>query len=545
MKRLRLVLSSLLVLGTTFATLPGCADEVIEEGEDLDGDGKADGTQAGVSVDNLNGIWDGTLGGTGLEDAVIKSWPAVGIQLELGGKTYTLTRTGNKLTGEGVELTIKPNNPGQRDDAMEGKVDGETVKLARDIELKDTITVELPKDRPFRVFLQDTLMPLAQLDRESYTLLDAEQMKRFMESTVLFKAGSFQRKYMKGSTRAEQNQHFFAMLDEMDGLETTPRAAIYDPKFTSAVKAHLKDSSLTGLALTNFNLYFLTGAGRSLVLPFSSDAKAYFITDRPARAEKLGLVVMDTPSHGPLASTFGRQLLDLGEMPANDNATYAKAVMDLMLKSDPTAVSSLSGVGKSALVDWYAVMAIEDYRGIGFGNEGLGWGYNLTNVQFYGLLARALARPGQTDAEGKPVAGQVIVGDELRPGDPSYVDVLNGGNDMQEYPDMARLKTLATKFLREKHAPVVAEVEAAFAAVIPAAELDSRARQDIFHFITAQLYDNEGRMAALTGAKADRAVAAVVELVRTLERDSANLEAYVLANGITKSNAPAPKATGF
>lgn len=525
MKTWKIVLSSLL--------LAACAaDEPLEGGEDLDGDGKADGTQTGVSADNLNGLWDGKLGSTAVDDVVIRSWSSVGIELQLGEKVYKLTRTSNKLKGTGVELDIVAHAPGQRDDALKGKVDGKSITLARDIEIKDTMRVELPRDRPWRTFLAETLAPLAQQDRESYVVLDSAKIKEFMESTVLYQAGSFQRKYMKGANRTEQNAEFAAMIDEMDGLETTPRAAIYDPKFTSAVKAHLKDSSLTGLALVNFNLYFTTGAGRSVILPFTDDTFAYFITDRPARAEKLGLVVMDTPSHGPLASTFGRQLLDLGEMPAADTVTYTKAMIELLAKSDPSTTAQLSGVGKSALVDYYAVMAIEDYRGTDFGNPNLGWGYNLTNAQLYGLLVRSLKN-------------QLIIGNELRPGDPSYVDVLNNGNDMREYPDMAKLKTLATKWLRQAHAAEVADVEAAFREVIPATELDTRAKTDIFHFVTAQFYDAKGRYANLRGASADRAVAAVVKLMDVIGRDSAALEAYLLTQGITKSSVPAPKATGF
>lgn len=541
MKRLKIVLSSIVALGTI--QLVGCIDGSVSEGEDLDGDGKADGTQSGVSADNLNGVWDGKLGTAAIDDAVIRSWPAVGIELTIGDKVYKLTRTGNKLKAEGVELTIVPNEPGQRDDAISGKVEGKTVKLARDIEVKDTITVQLPGDRPWRMFLADTLAPLAHQDRESYVVMDADRIKEFMATTVLYKAGSFQRKYMKGSTPAERDAHFMQMIDEMDGLETTPRAAIFDPKFTSAVKAHLKDSSLTGLALTNFNLYFTTAAGRSVVMPFTDDTLAYFITDRPVRAAKLGLVVMDTPSHGPLASTFGRQLLDLGEMPPEDTVTYATAMTELLAKSDARTTAQLSGVGKSALVDYYAVMAIEDYRGTDFGNPGLGWGYNLTNAQLYGLLVRALARPGETDSAGKPVNGQLVVGSQLRPGDPSYVDVLNGGNDMQEYTDMAKLKTLTTKWLRQAHPAVVAEVEAAFAGVISIADADTRAKNDIFHYITGQFYTDKS--AALRGAAADRAVTAVTKLIETITRDSAALETFLLSQGITKSNQPAPKATGF
>jgi hypothetical protein len=190
-------------------------------------------------------------------------------------------------------------------------------------------------------------------------------------------------------------------------------------------------------------------------------------------------------------------------------------------------------------------MAIEDYRGVAFGNPDLGWGYNMTNVQFYGLVVRALARPGQMDSTGKPVIGQVIVGSQLKPGDPSYADVLNGGNDMQEYPDMARLKTLATDFLKRNHADVVANVQTAFANIVPLAQADFRAQNDIFHYITSQFYDSQGRTAKLKGAAADAAIAAVAAVFDTLQSDSANFEAFILQNGVTKANDPAPKSTGF
>jgi len=522
--------------------MPACVDS--DGGEDLDGDGKADGTN-GVSDDNLNGIWDTKVGSSHVADTSIEAWNAVGVRLHFGDKVYQLTRSANKLTASGVALEIKANDPGQRDDQIVGKIDGKSVTLSRDVDLKPTLTLDLPGNKPFRMFLTEDLMPLAQQDRESYVELDASKVKSWMKTTVLYKAGSFQRKYMKGTTREQQDANFLAMIDKLDGIDTSPRSAIYDPKFSGAIKDSIKDQSMTGLALTNFNLYFTTAAGRSVILPLTSDSKAYFITDRPARADKIGLVVMDTPSHGPLASTFGRQLLDMGEMPANDNQTYARAIMELLVKSDPRSVSSLSDVGKSAMTDWYAVMAIEDYRGVAFGNPELGWGYNMTNVQFFGLVARALARPTQKDSAGHAIAGQVIVGTQLRPGDPSYADVLNSGNDMREYPDMARLKQLANDFLKSKHATEYADVQAAFANVIPASELDDRAKTDIFHFIDAQLYDEKGRMKSLTGAAADRAIRAVTALFNALETDSTAFETYILAHGITKSNEAAPKATGF
>jgi hypothetical protein len=203
-----------------------------------------------------------------------------------------------------------------------------------------------------------------------------------------------------------------------------------------------------------------------------------------------------------------------------------------MVKSDPARASLLSGTGRSALTDWYAVMAIEDYRGVAFGWPTLGWGYNMTNVQFYGLVVKALG-------------GQVIVGSELRPGDPSYADVLNNGNDMQEYTDMANLKVLATNYLREKHPAEIAAVESAFAAYVPKSQAGWRAQSDIFHYVCANLYDSQNRIATLRGAPANVAIDAVVALTDLLRAESTAFEAYILSQGYTKSAVPAPKSTGF
>jgi hypothetical protein len=536
----------------TFGALLGaCTDATLEDNGDqydIDPDGKADTaatTTPIVSDDNLNGQWIATIASKPQDDIVIESWAANGIKVHVGAAVYTATRQANKLTGTGVALTINPNKAGVRDDTMDGTINGLTVHLDRDVEVKDPITLAFPGDRPFRVFLMDTIAPAAQRDRESYAHATFADLTKFLYSCELYKKGSWLRTYMKGATWADQAASFKKIISSVDGVESSPRQLIGNVRFQNAVKASLKDQTKVGLALSSFSMYFTTAMGRALRLPVTAGSMAYFITDRPTRSEKIGLVVMDTPTHGPLASTFGRQLLDMGAMPATDNGSYARAVMQLLAKSDNSAAGKLSGVGQSALTDWYAVMAIEDYRGMAFGSPTLGWGYNMTNVQFFGLVVRALAHADAKDSAGNPVLGQVIVGSELRPGDPSYADVLNGGNDMQEYPDMARLKTLATSFLRAKHPAQVAAVEAAFSTIVPKAQLDYRAQQDIFHLITAELYDDQGRTAKLTGATADTAIAAVAALFDTLTSDAAGFEAYLLANGITKSATPAPKSTGF
>jgi len=546
--------TSLLLPGAGLVALltafPACAaDEGLDDEllpEDSDEDGKADTTTPSISDDNLNGLWVATVDGQELSArAVIESWPAVGIRLHLDGAVHQLVRSADSLTATDVALTAVPNEWSVYDDVIEGTVGGKQVLLERDTKVKPAITLTFPGDRTYRQFLNDTIIPMAQQDRESYITMRSWSVRNWLKTCELYRSGSWQYKYMKGANWSERNASFDKMVNAIDWAKITPRTLTRHSRFSKAVTDNLKDPSLAGLAMSTFSMYFSTAAGRSLRMPITPDSIAYFITDRPSRAARIGLVVMKTPTHGPLASTFGRQLLDLSAMTTGDDSIYARTMMELLVRSDVRRATQLSGVAKSALTDWYAVMAIEDYRGVAFGNPGLSWGINMTNVQFYGLVAKALARLDQTDSTGKPIIGQVIVGSQLRPGEASYADVLNGGNDMQEYSDMSSLKVLASQFLRVNHPDLVAAVEAAFAGVVPKAELSLTDQADIFRFISAQLYDPQGRTANLTGPAADAAIDATVALFDALAADSAAFEAYILSTGITKSNEPAPKSTGF
>jgi hypothetical protein len=557
MKRLN-TLSAYALTFSMLGAVPACQppeDEApLEDADDIDVDdeGKADSTgtpsawSTTLNEDNINGLWKTTVDGSVLPDVtVIDSWKEIGIVIHFQGRDYKVVRSTTTLTGQGVTLTLKPNKSGVSDDSIEGTIDGKAVRFVRDVTPKAPITLQLPGDRPFRSYLTEVLAPAAQRDRESYKYMNGSDMLKWLSKCELYKSGSWPRQYMKGATLSEQYDNFRKVIYALNAQRTSPHAIIHNARFVGAMQENLKDPTKAALAMTTFSMYFSTAGGGALRIPITNDSTAYLITDRASRSEKIGLVAMDTPLHGPLASTFGRLLLDLGVMPATDDSNYARTMMELMVKSDARRASMLSPAGRSAITDWYAVMAIEDYRGVAFGRPSLGWGYNMTNVQFYGLIARALARPGQKDAAGNPIVGQVVVGSELRPGDPSYADVLNSGNDLQEYPDMARLKTLTTQYLLTAQPALVQAVQAAFAGVIPQNELDTRARNDIFHFITAQLYDSKGRTANLKGAAADTAINAVVALTDALVRDSAQLEAFILKAGLVKSNTPAPKSTGF
>ncbi len=514
------------------AAFSACATtDGTDDADQLD-DTEGDAT-AVVTDDDLNGLWAGTIDGSPLfDDVVIESWSAVGVRVHVGANVYQVTRSGDQLTSAQGALVIDANNSTVKDDALVGTLGGKALDLHRDIAVKPTITLTFPGDRPFRAFLEDTITPAAQRDREGYKKYDKVKVGAFLKSCELYKHASWINKYMKGATIAERYGSFGKIISAVNSVTSTPRRITKEYNFYNTVIQNLKDPSLGGLAMSTFGMYFSTGAGSSLRMPMTADSIAYFITDKPSRAERIGVVAMDTPTHGPLASTFGRQLLDLGAMPTADTATYVRAMMELLAKSSNASAAQLSDVGRSALVDWYAVMAIEDYRGMTFGFPSLGWGYNMTNVQFFGLVARSLGN-------------QVIVGSELRPGEASYADVLNNGNDMQEYSDMSRLKVLATNYLKAKHPELITAVKDAFVGIVPETALDSRARTDIFHYVAAQLYDTAGRSKNLRGVQADRAIAVVSALVTTLAAEAPQFETYILAQGYTKSTVPAPKSAGF
>src|SRR5688572_26824600 len=217
------------------------------------------------------------------------------------------------------------------------------------------MTVNLPGDRTYYAFLRDTLLPQAQKDRESYTQMRSYSVRTWLKSCELYKTGSWQRKYMKGATRTEQNAAFDNIINAIDYAKITPHTMTRHSRFNKAVTDNLKDPSQAGLAISTFAMYFSTAAGRSLRIPIGTDSIAYFITDRPVREKKIGLVAMKTPTHGPLASTFGRQLLDLGMMNDADQSIYSRTMMEMMLKSDASRATQLTGVARSGLTDWYAV----------------------------------------------------------------------------------------------------------------------------------------------------------------------------------------------
>ena len=551
--------------------------------------------------DEVNGLWQVKLDGQAQSGtALTESYPEIGVRLRLtlDGEPITLTRKANDATAdlEGDELVIGGTDAGitdviggdtttaesavrltltnfdtkdPSDDVISGTYHGRALELRRDVRpRKDPIVIRLPGDRPWTRFMDEILIPKTAEDRETYRQFDANRGRAFLQRMQLYVSGYWMHKYMAGADRAEQERSFDAVVKGLNKARFTPRT-VTRSKLSWLVGQNLsaKAKLEAALAVSGLGMYFSTAAGGAvrLHLTDNDDSIVYYITDR-RRTSKLGLVVMQTPTRPPLASSFGKWLLDFGMMPTSDDPHFARVLLETMVISSSRAANQLSPVGRAAYCDYLGVMAIEDQRGAMFNNYSLEWGYNMTHASFCALIARALSH-GQTRAGPEQLGGapeldsKVIVDDwsggpTLRPGDPSYFDVLNGaddvlqggkkgGNDMQEHGGMNTLKVLTTKWLRERHAGLVARVEASLATVVPAEEVaaDYDSKDDLFDMMCQNFYDR--RMANLSAEQRTEVVEAGLAIMAVIREQSRDLEAFILANGVTASTDWAPRASGF
>ena len=151
--------------------------------------------------------------------------------------------------------------------------------------------------------------------------------------------------------------------------------------------------------------------------------------------------------------------------------------------------------------------------------------------------------------EAKELAMQVIDGDELKPGTPSFIDIQNGadnaleggtkgGNDCQVYA-MSPMETVTTKWLRAQHAADSSRLEKALAPFGYTA-----GNENFVESMTLTFYDNTN-FAKVTPAQASEITEAAMQVFATIKADSKNLEKFMLANGIKKSTDWAPRASGF
>ncbi len=588
----RVSTASVLLLGLTFWLLPAPA-------------------AAQDYFDDLNGVWSARVAGQQVSDtALTESYTPGGTQITLRfqGKVVALRKSGNDLTGSAVTDGIVGNLPGLDqptnqtpevrlraaglstraldDDTLTGTFFGQQVVLARDTSARAPITLRLPGDRPWVRFLREVLIPLTAQDRETYHLFEAAPARGFLESCQLHQSGYWHRKWMLGGAGAQGRRSFDAVIDGMVGQRVSPRS-ITTSSFGPLLRRNMAPAAQSqyALARSGLGMYFSTAAGGSVRIQVtdSGDATIYYITDRRAN-EKNGLVVMATPAHPPLASSFGRWLLDFSRMDHADDPTFARALLETVVESSTRSANRLrSGHGRSAYADYLGVMAIEDQRGVMFANDDLSWGYNMTSGSFTALIARALShgerRPGpdlvalrgdtaknrslrrSLELDGREeLATQVIVRTggrlELRPGDCSYFDVLNGaddvlagegvrgGDDFQEAGGMADLRRLTTRWLREQHPALVTALERSLAPFIPADELSSDAEEDVLHLLCENVYSFE-HFARVNRTQGRRVITAGAAVMSAIHRHSRDLEAFLLANGVTRSTAWAPRASGY
>jgi hypothetical protein len=542
--------------------------------------GRADAQQ----MDELNGVWTVTLDGKAAGTALTESYAEIGVRLTFDGKSYTLTHTGDTLTlGDSttvgidgkldnksgsndatqVNLTVKgmggakPNPSGE---SLEGTFFGKQAIFKRDVSEKPPINLKLPGDRPWVRFMREILIPKTAEDRENYHKFHKTSALAWLKSTQLGAADYWVKKgWFNGDAG------FSAVVNGMDGVMYSPRS-IRQTKFAQLILANMPSAAKasSALILSEMSLYFATAGGGAVRIHVTDndDSIIYYITDGRAN-NRIGLCVMATPMHKPLASSFGKWQNDAGNMQLGDDDAYARAQLETLCKSSTASMNDVkSKQGRSAFTDYLGIMAIEDQRGVMFNQPDLGWGQNMTQASFLIMIIRALSHGDMRqqptwDATKKAVvlsstqepASQVIIGTELRPGTPSYIDTLNGaedaltgghkgGNDCQ-IDELAVMKTLATSWLRAEHAEVLNRLEKALAPFGAQTGAD-----DVFQSMCDVFYDAD-HFSGVTTAQATEIVDAGVELFKTLRSDSKAFEAYILSHGYTKSDQWAPRAAGF
>ncbi len=538
------------------------------------------------NLDEVNGLWKVKLNGASSGGAMTESYPEIGVRLSFQGKTHVLTKSGEwlvlgnppaigingALDGNHLEnfqsdiklkmVGFKPESTGNpADDKLEGTFFGKQAVFTRDITPKPPIEIDLtqPRNMPWVRFMREVLIPKTAEDRDTYHKFDKVYGHRWLKSTQLGATGYW---ITKGWVKNEAA--FTQLSNDMHGVLNTPRS-ILKTKFSTALKSAISPSKQGefALALSSLGMYYSTASGGSvrLIVTSNRDSIVYYITDRRANS-RTGLVINATPLHKPLASSFGKWQNDAGEMTQADDEPYMRGVLEMMTKSTTASMNNVSGTGRSAFTDYFGIMAIEDQRGVMFNNDSLDWGRNMTQASFDIAIIRALSHGEQRQkpkynkttkkielTSAKEWAMQVIDGDELKPGTPSYIDVQNGadnalegghkgGNDCQVY-SMSPMETLTTQWLRKEHAAELNRLTAACAAFGV-----SKDTGNIFEDMTIMFYDN-ARFSKVTTAQASEITEAAMKMFAVIKSDSRKLEAFILANGITKSTEWAARASGF
>lgn len=397
-------------------------------------------TATAQTMDDMNGMWTVSLDNQNQPGrAMTESYHGHWIRLMPDGTPVELQRNGDVLTskatgdtggltggvggGNGnnpnaaapqVRLTITGfSTPDKADDKLTGTWFGKKAIFSRDLSPRGPIELDLARgigDRPWVRFMREVLIPKSAEDRETYHRFDRQQGGRWIMATELGAKGYW---ITKGWLRNQAT--FDGVFASYHEVLNSPRSILSTRLGTligNAMRPDKKTKEL-GLALSSLGMYFSTGSGGSvrLIITSNRDSIVYYITDRRAH-ERTGLVVNATPTHAPLASSFGKWQNDAGEMTLADDEPYDRAVLELMVKSNTSSMNDVSRTGRSAFTDYMGIMAIEDQRGVMFGNNSLDWGRNMTEASFIISVIRALSHGELREKPAYRTAPEKTVQDE-------------------------------------------------------------------------------------------------------------------------------------
>ena len=398
-------------------------------------------------MDDLNGLWRVTLDGKEQKgDALSESYHGIRIRILPDGKPVDLKKDGDTLTsvadpgstttpgvvgaldgdsgssstaasGPKVKLRIYGlDTPQKDDDKLTGTWFGKKAVFTRDIAVKPPIEINMAGgvgDRPWVRFMREVLIPKSAEDRESYHRFDKTRGGDWLMNTELGSKGYW---ITKGWIKNQST--FNKVFADYHNTLNTPRTVLstkLNGLVTDAMRPDKKGEA--ALALSQLGMYFSTASGGAvrLLVTSNKDSIVYYITDKRAH-ERTGLVVNKTPTHRPLASSFGKWQNDAGEMTLANHEPYDRAVLELMTKSNTKSMDKVSGTGRSAFTDYFGIMAIEDQRGVMFGDDGLDWGRNMTEASFVISIIRSLGhgelrkKPEYRPAPEKTVKNEAISG---------------------------------------------------------------------------------------------------------------------------------------
>lgn len=391
-------------------------------------------------MDDLNGVWTIRLDNKNVAGHILtESYAGIRIRLLPDGEVVELERDGDVLTSKAtgsttgitdvigggtgpadaaspkVRLTLTGlATKDKADDKLTGTWFGKKAVFSRDLTARGPIELNLAEgigDRPWVRFMREVLIPKTAEDRETYHRFHKTHGGRWIMGTELGAKGYW---ITKGWLRDQST--FNKLFEDYHGTLNSPRSILSTRLNTLVTNSMRNDKkSEAGLALSQLGMYFSTASGGSvrLIITSNRDSIVYYITDKRAH-ERTGLVVNATPTHRPLASSFGKWQNDAGDMTLQDDDPYDRAVLEMMVKSNTGSMNDVSKTGRSAFTDYMGIMAIEDQRGVMFGNDDLDWGRNMTEASFIISVIRALGhgefrqKPEYRKAPEKTITGEAL-----------------------------------------------------------------------------------------------------------------------------------------